>query len=83
MPEEGEKFGEVDLAWREVMSAAALAPAALPLGRDRAALESLHSCNCLLDEIQKGLAAYLEKKRLFFPRYGTHLHFWGFFPSSA
>lgn len=73
MPEEGEKFGEVDMAWREVMATAALAPAALPLGHDRSALESLQSCNCLLDEIQKGLAAYLEKKRLFFPRCGTPL----------
>jgi dynein heavy chain, axonemal len=68
MPEEGEKFAEVDDSWREVMSTAALAPAALPLGRDKAALESLNACNCLLDEIQKGLAAYLEKKRLYFPR---------------
>jgi hypothetical protein len=73
MPEEGEKFADVDMSWREVMAAAALAPAALPLGRDRTALESLQACNALLDEIQKGLAAYLEKKRLFFPRYGYHL----------
>lgn len=68
MPEEGEKFADVDLSWREVMAAAALDPAALPLGRDRTALESLQACNGLLDEIQKGLAAYLEKKRLYFPR---------------
>ena len=68
MPEEGEKFASVDASWREVMARAAAAPAALPLGRDNEALNSLRECNGLLDEIQKGLAAYLEKKRLFFPR---------------
>jgi dynein heavy chain, axonemal len=69
MPQEGEKFATVDVAWRSVMSIAALSPAALPLGRDPVALESLRECNGLLDEVQKGLTAYLEKKRLFFPRY--------------
>ena len=44
------------------------APAVLPLGRNPATLEQLRECNGLLDEVQKGLAAYLEKKRLFFPR---------------
>lgn len=68
MPEEGEKFAAVDASWREVMARAMEAPAALPLGRDDEALNSLRECNGLLDEIQKGLAAYLEKKRLFFPR---------------
>ena len=70
MPEEGEKFASVDASWRDVMSRAVAAPAALPLGRDSEALDSLRECNGLLDEIQKGLAAYLEKKRLFFPRCG-------------
>jgi hypothetical protein len=68
MPEEGVKFAEVDSSWRAVMAGAVQAPAALPLGRNRSALESLQACNALLDDIQKGLAAYLEKKRLYFPR---------------
>lgn len=32
-------------------------------------LNLLRDNNTLLDEIQKGLNDYLEKKRLFFPRY--------------
>lgn len=68
MPEEGEKFQQVDATWRDIMAATAAAPAVLPLGRDPGTLERLRQCNGLLDEIQKGLAAYLEKKRLFFPR---------------
>jgi dynein heavy chain, axonemal len=73
MPEEGEKFRTVDGTWREIMAATVAAPAVLALGRDAGTLERLNSCNGLLDEIQKGLAAYLEKKRLFFPRCGARL----------
>lgn len=32
-------------------------------------LEQLEESNVLLDDIQKGLNSYLEKKRLFFPRW--------------
>jgi dynein heavy chain, axonemal len=35
-------------------------------------LEKIIDSNVLLDKINRGLNAYLEKKRLFFPRYFIH-----------
>ena len=37
-------------------------------------LGRLNESNQLLEEIQKGLNAYLEKKQLFFPRYKLRVH---------
>jgi dynein heavy chain len=69
MPEEGEKFRQVDNEWRDIMNATKEAPDVITIGRDKERLDRLEECNILLDAIQKGLSAYLEKKRLFFPRF--------------
>merc|ERR1712147_567780 len=44
-------------------------PVVVSIAKDTSNLEQLVRCNELLDSVQKGLAAYLEKKRLFFPRF--------------
>ena len=69
MPEEGEKFRQVDNEWRDIMNATKEAPDVIEIGKDKERLDRLEECNILLDAIQKGLSAYLEKKRLFFPRF--------------
>ena len=69
MPEEGSKFQQVDTTWKTLMDATVKKPAAIPIAQQPAILTKLLETNELLDEIQKGLAAYLEKKRLFFPRF--------------
>ena len=69
MPVEGRKFTKVDTTWRSLMTKAASDPRALEATAQPNMLEDLNQSNVLLAEIQKGLNDYLEKKRLFFPRY--------------
>ena len=69
MPAEGEKFRFVDNSWRDLMQLTTETPDVLNAAKDSDQLEELIECNHTLDLIQKGLAAYLEKKRLFFPRF--------------
>lgn len=69
LPEEGEKFLRVDQSLREIMAQVVENPHALTLSRDVMMLETLEGCNALLDSCMKGLNAYLEKKRLAFPRF--------------
>uniref|UniRef100_A0A663MC17 Dynein axonemal heavy chain 12 n=1 Tax=Athene cunicularia TaxID=194338 RepID=A0A663MC17_ATHCN len=64
MPEEGHLFQTVDRHWRDIMKYCVLVATSLV-----GLLEKLQNCNELLDKIVKGLNAYLEKKRLFFPRF--------------
>ncbi|OWK63542.1 Dynein heavy chain 7, axonemal [Lonchura striata] len=69
MPEEGRQFQTVDRLWREIMQFCAEDPKVLAATSLPGLTEKLQTCNELLDKIMKGLNAYLEKKRLFFPRY--------------
>ena len=63
MPTEGEMFKQVDAMWRGMMKATANAPSVVPIAREKERVDKLVECNGLLEAIQKGLAAYLEKKR--------------------
>lgn len=69
MPEEGRKFGIVDRNWRNIMEEAIKDCHALVVTAQPNMLKKLHESNVLLEEIQKGLNDYLEKKRLYFPRF--------------
>ena len=69
MPTEGKKFKTVDKTWRDIMVNASENPKILIVTRLPNMLDRLNESNVLLEEIQKGLNDYLEKKRLFFPRF--------------
>ncbi|KAM5227717.1 LOW QUALITY PROTEIN: dynein axonemal heavy chain 3 [Ctenodactylus gundi] len=69
MPEEGKKFGIVDSYWKSLMSQVVKDPRVLVAGDQPRMTERLQEANTLLEDIQRGLNDYLEKKRLFFPRF--------------
>ncbi|XP_062820321.1 dynein axonemal heavy chain 3 [Anolis carolinensis] len=69
MPEEGRKFGIVDTYWKDIMMQAVKDTRVLIATEQPKMLERLQEANLLLEDIQKGLNTYLEKKRLYFPRF--------------
>uniref|UniRef100_UPI00358F5A88 dynein axonemal heavy chain 12-like n=1 Tax=Myxine glutinosa TaxID=7769 RepID=UPI00358F5A88 len=69
MPEEGRLFKTVDAHWIDIMNFCINDPRVLTATSMVGLFEKLQNCNKLLDTIMKGLNAYLEKKRLFFPRF--------------
>ncbi|XP_068620866.1 dynein axonemal heavy chain 7 [Battus philenor] len=69
IPEEGRRFSAVDKMWREIMKAAATEPRVLDVITIEKMLDRLRKSNNLLEMVQRGLNAYLEKKRLYFPRF--------------
>ncbi|XP_017769738.1 PREDICTED: dynein heavy chain 7, axonemal-like [Nicrophorus vespilloides] len=69
MPEEGRRFTAVDKIWREIMGIVYEFPRVMDVVCIDKMSEQLKKCNNLLDMIQKGLNDYLEKKRLYFPRF--------------
>ena len=68
MPEEGRLFQTVDRNWKDVMRHTIRDAHVMVATAMNGLLEKLLDSNALLDKINKGLNAYLEKKRLFFPR---------------
>lgn len=69
MPTEAKNFRRMDKIWRAIMSYVVANKRVLDATGMKNMLQELTLCNTLLDEIQKGLNDYLEKKRLFFPRF--------------
>nr|XP_019946415.1 PREDICTED: dynein heavy chain 3, axonemal [Paralichthys olivaceus] len=69
MPEEGRKFATVDNSWKDIIAEAMKDPHVLVATGQTNMLARLQESNVFLDEIQKGLNTYLEKKRLYFPRF--------------
>ncbi|KAJ1562895.1 Dynein heavy chain 7, axonemal, partial [Nowakowskiella sp. JEL0078] len=69
MPVEGKKFKTVDHNWRELMIKTSETPKILTVAGFPYLVNQLNEANALLEDIQKGLNDYLEKKRLFFPRF--------------
>ncbi|XP_065540385.1 dynein axonemal heavy chain 3 [Lathamus discolor] len=69
MPEEGRKFQIVDSYWKDIMAQVVKSTKVLVATEQPMMLERLQEANALLEDIQKGLNTYLEKKRLFFPRF--------------
>lgn len=69
LPSESKRYQKMDAMWRRSMEEAHRTPGVLAFCADVQLLETFRECNKLLDQVQKGLSAYLETKRGVFPRF--------------
>ncbi|ELT89912.1 hypothetical protein CAPTEDRAFT_157693, partial [Capitella teleta] len=69
IPVEGKMFEQVDKHWKDIMKNAVMDTKALVVTDQDSMLEKLQHSEGMLDDIQRGLNEYLEKKRLYFPRF--------------
>ncbi|XP_043915244.1 dynein axonemal heavy chain 6 [Protopterus annectens] len=69
LPAEAKMFLQVDKSWKDIMRKVNRLPNALRAATQPGLLEMFQNNNALLDQIQKCLEAYLESKRVIFPRF--------------
>ena len=69
LPLEGKRFGAVDRQWRKTLVIAEEDPGVIAACNKKELLELFRESNRVLDGVQKGLAEYLEMKRLAFSRF--------------
>ena len=69
LPLESKRFSSVDRTWRKTLQQANLTPHVLTMCSSQKLLETYIESNKMLDSVQKGLADYLETKRLAFARF--------------
>ncbi|KAJ3087451.1 Dynein heavy chain 1, axonemal [Quaeritorhiza haematococci] len=69
LPVESKRFTTMDRTWRRIMSQAKAKPGVVDFCADYKLLDSFRECNKLLELVSKGLSAYLESKRIAFPRF--------------
>ncbi|XP_055621192.1 dynein axonemal heavy chain 12 [Toxorhynchites rutilus septentrionalis] len=69
MPNEGRMFQQVDKTYRMYMKIVEANRSVMNVASAKGVLEALEQSNELLEEITDGVNQYLEKKRLYFPRF--------------
>jgi len=69
MPSEAKMFKKVDNLWHTSMDKTVENASVMAVFDQKGLLSKLEKANEMLDEIQKGLADYLNTKRVFFPRF--------------
>ncbi|CAG5101569.1 Similar to DNAH7: Dynein heavy chain 7, partial [Cotesia congregata] len=69
LPEEASMFSEVNQTFCEIMESVGKDPRVKESAGSLGMLEKLEKANELMEKINQGVVEYLEKKRLFFPRF--------------
>lgn len=69
LPAEAKMFLTVDKSWKDIMRRTAKTPIAMPACTYPGLYETFVNNNSLLDQVMKCLEAYLESKRVVFPRF--------------